>query len=322
MDIKSLYYFTEVTKDLNITKTAGRLFISQQTLSNHIKRMEDYYGIDLFRRKPKLALTYAGEQVLEYAKDQLQKDKNLTDLLSDIRKDEKGVIQFGASLMRTTATMPAILPQFSEKYPNVEIRITNANSLQLEKLIMNGILDCAAVVDVEKHADIVVSHVMQDNIYLCVSDKLLHQHYGEDAIRLKNVSKNGAYLGNFSKLPFCMLSNRLGDTITKCFEEACFTPKVYTNSAYLQVSTTIGLGGMAACFVPQSSLMAFSSMASRDINLFPLLLNSQALAQQIYIIRHRDRYLSIHTKYFMNLLTLYFADLQKMSTESLIKKLI
>ena len=41
MDLISLYYFSELAKDLHMTRTANRLFISQQTLSNHIKRLED-----------------------------------------------------------------------------------------------------------------------------------------------------------------------------------------------------------------------------------------------------------------------------------------
>ena len=44
MDLTSLYYFQELSKDLNMTKTAERLYISQQTLSNHIQRLEQYYG--------------------------------------------------------------------------------------------------------------------------------------------------------------------------------------------------------------------------------------------------------------------------------------
>ena len=39
MDLVSLYYFQELSKDLNMTRTAQRLYISQQTLSNHIHRL-------------------------------------------------------------------------------------------------------------------------------------------------------------------------------------------------------------------------------------------------------------------------------------------
>ena len=41
MDIESLYYFSELSKSLNMTHTANRLYISQQTLSNHIQRLEN-----------------------------------------------------------------------------------------------------------------------------------------------------------------------------------------------------------------------------------------------------------------------------------------
>ena len=52
MDLISLHYFQELSKDLNMTKTAERLYISQQTLSNHIQRLEQYYNAPLFYRKP------------------------------------------------------------------------------------------------------------------------------------------------------------------------------------------------------------------------------------------------------------------------------
>ena len=55
MDLTSLYYFQELSKDLNMTKAAERLYISQQTLSNHIQRLEQYYGTKLFYRKPSLS---------------------------------------------------------------------------------------------------------------------------------------------------------------------------------------------------------------------------------------------------------------------------
>ena len=41
MDLVSLYYFQELSKDLNMTRTAQRLYISQQTLSNHIHRLDE-----------------------------------------------------------------------------------------------------------------------------------------------------------------------------------------------------------------------------------------------------------------------------------------
>ena len=75
MDLVSLYYFSELAKDLHMTRTAERLFISQQTLSNHIARLEDYYGTSLLYRKPSLSLTPAGERVFDFL-DERQNFRN------------------------------------------------------------------------------------------------------------------------------------------------------------------------------------------------------------------------------------------------------
>lgn len=54
MNLKSLEYFIEVANDLNITSAAQRLYISQQALSAQIQKLEQYYGVTLFERQPKM----------------------------------------------------------------------------------------------------------------------------------------------------------------------------------------------------------------------------------------------------------------------------
>ena len=115
MDLTSLYYFSELAKDLHMTRTANRLFISQQTLSNHIQRLEDYYGTKLLHRKPALSLTTAGEFVLGFAEVIKKEEVNLKDILSDVAQQERGVLRFGASSLRLNTCLPAILPQFSAR---------------------------------------------------------------------------------------------------------------------------------------------------------------------------------------------------------------
>ncbi len=77
MNLLSLYYFVELAKELHFTNTAQKLYISQQNLSQHIQKLEQYYGVVLFHRKPKLTLTYAGEQLLASATKILAEEKDL-----------------------------------------------------------------------------------------------------------------------------------------------------------------------------------------------------------------------------------------------------
>ena len=65
MNFLHLKYFLMVAEELNITRAAERLYISQQSLSNHISNMERELDVKLFTRSPKLSLTYAGGLLVE-----------------------------------------------------------------------------------------------------------------------------------------------------------------------------------------------------------------------------------------------------------------
>ena len=317
MDLTSLYYFSELTKDLHMTQTANRLFISQQTLSNHILRLENYYGVKLFHRKPSLSLTYAGEHVLAYANTLNREETNLKDILSDIQHQERGVLRFGASTLRMNTPLPDILSEFSSRYPNIEIRITDTNSKQLEELILNCDIDFAIIIHGVENPNIEERHLMSDQIYLCATDTLLHKYYGKEIDHLKKSVSHGAYVNDFSKLPFCILKNRMGQTIQTCFDNAGFVPHIYTTSSHIQISTSIGLKGIAACFATRTSLINQKYLIPEDINIFPLLLNEKPLTQEVFIIYHKDRYLTSYNQYFLDLITDYFKKIELIPIENI-----
>ena len=65
-----LYYFWQVAKIGNLTKTAEQLHVSQSALSAQIKQLEQNLGISLFNRTGRqLTLTESGHQTLRYAED-------------------------------------------------------------------------------------------------------------------------------------------------------------------------------------------------------------------------------------------------------------
>ena len=145
MNFLHLKYFLLVAEELNITRAAERLYISQQTLSNHIQRLEQYYGTKLFYRKPSLSLTCAGEFVLSFAQVVGKEERNLKDILSDVEHQERGTLRFGASMARGTQFLPRILPDFHQMYPRVEVRFVEGLSQGLERQTSNGELDFALV---------------------------------------------------------------------------------------------------------------------------------------------------------------------------------
>lgn len=312
MDITSLYYFSELAKDLHMTRTANRLFISQQTLSNHIQRLEEYYGTKLLYRKPSLSLTTAGEFVLGFADVVNKEQVNLKDILSDIAQQERGILRFGASALRLSMCLPPVLPVFSARYPNVEIRITDTVTTQLEPLVLDGSLDFAITLNGEEHPKLVTQELMDDQVYLCVADSLLQRCYGADAQALKDRAIQGAYVEDFTKLPFCIFHNRMGRQIQQCFEAANITPHAYITSTYTQVGTTACFQRLAACFISQMSLVSQQDDIPPDLNIFPLYYKGQPLTQRLSLIRMKDRYLSHYSKFFLEKLFEYFSGVKKL----------
>ena len=78
----NLEYFLAAAEELNITRAAKRLYISQQSLSNHISNLEKEFDVQLFNRTTPLTLTYAGRALKLRAKQLLElKDETYLSLI-------------------------------------------------------------------------------------------------------------------------------------------------------------------------------------------------------------------------------------------------
>lgn len=309
MNFNSLYYFTELAKDLNMTRTAERLYISQQNLSNHIARLEAYYGIPLFTRKPKLTLTYAGSILLSFAQHTIFENTNMLNIMNDINNETNGILRFGGSPIRINSALPIILPKFVKRFPNVKLEIHDLISNFMEEQIKNSNLDLALVLSTEANVSIESHHLMDDPIYLLVPDSLLQQYYPKTFKDIKLQSLSGATLSNFAKLPFCDLDNRMGLKIKQDFQKHNISPHFYTVSNLTQLSTNIAFHGTACAFTSHIGLSNFINQIPEDLNIFPILIDNKPFIQSVSLIHRKNLYLNSYMLFFMNLIQEYSANL-------------
>ena len=82
MTTQQMEYFLSLAQKLNFSAVAERFFISQPTLSRQISNMERELNVKLFTRSPKLALTYAGDLLVDTATQIL--DLHSTNLLPSV----------------------------------------------------------------------------------------------------------------------------------------------------------------------------------------------------------------------------------------------
>lgn len=314
MDIESLHYFKELTKDMNMTQTAKKLYLSQQTLSNHIARLEKQCGTPLFYRKPHLALTAAGMALLEFAERVLASEQDFKGSLADILDESSGVIRFGASFIRYYVTLPAILPMFSKRYPHVSIQLTDDTTNHLREDLQEEKLDVVLTVEKEDAPGFNSIPLLSNQVYLLVADRLLRNYYGENLQTIKKKSRRGAHLADFLELPFYIITppNQLGTSISNCFKDAGGVPRVYLQSALMRLSSQLATKALAATFSTTIPLINEREQLAEDVNIFPLLYRNSPVHHNLYLSYNDNHYIPKYILYFIGLIKDYYYNVNAM----------
>lgn len=144
MELRQLRYFIKAKELLNFTKAAYSLYISQSTLSQQIKQLEDELDVLLFERVGKrIRLTEAGSLFYDYALRSLKSANDGFQLLKDLNELNTGELRIGATYA-VKHVLTAALIEFSALYPNVFVQVNYGTSdellLKLEELELDFVL--------------------------------------------------------------------------------------------------------------------------------------------------------------------------------------
>ncbi|MDP6389374.1 MAG: transcriptional regulator GcvA [Alphaproteobacteria bacterium] len=126
--LKSLPVFEAAARHLSFTKAAGELNVTQAAVSHQIKGLEDWLGIDLFRRyNRRLALTEAGQAYLPSVRDSL-------DALARATENLRGTEETGALTVSVLTSFAAtwLMPRlryFRASHPEIDVRIDAEDGL-------------------------------------------------------------------------------------------------------------------------------------------------------------------------------------------------
>ena len=146
MELRTLHYFTVVAQELNITRAAEKLNMSQPPLSNQIKALEEELGVQLFiRGKRHLELTEEGGLLLRRAV-QIQElaDKTRQEIAS-LREGMTGVIYLSMVEGRAPFLAARWIAGFREEFPLVRYNLWNGSSDDVLDRLRKGLADLAVI---------------------------------------------------------------------------------------------------------------------------------------------------------------------------------
>ena len=201
MDFSLLKSFTAVADEKSFSTAAKHLFISQQSLSKQIAKLEEELGTTLFVRSRPLSLTPDGRQFLQTAKEILQLKQQYEESSSHSFSGSH-FIHVGIEHTVARAILPYVLPQYLKDHPDTYVKVTEESPAVLHKSIIYDAVDLVigSINGAPDNYDI-VNLCKKENL-LVVPKKIMHELAGDDYEQLKARFSEDADLSFFEKAPF------------------------------------------------------------------------------------------------------------------------
>ena len=277
--VKQIHYALMVEKKLHFKKAADACYISPSTLSNAISEMESQLGFQVFERtNKKVIVTNIGRIFLRKAKDIKSGIDEINQLSDSQNKPLTLPITLGIIPTIVPYFIPLVLPTLQKKFPNLKLKIIEAQSSALVEKVNNGEIDMAILAMPYKVDGLLSFKFWEENFYYVTNIN----NYRKDKIKAKDIDISNLMLLDDGH---CLKSHVLA---------AC---KIETNKQYameassLSTLTQLVAGGMGSTLVPH---MAIDQLVSKNSLIDKALLDEPGPHRELAIVI-RPSYSSIES---------------------------
>lgn len=165
MDIHRLRVFISVFKNKSFSRASAELFLTQPTVSDHIRSLEEEFNCKLFDRLSRTIIpTKEADLLYIHAEEIIEKADSLMDLMNHFKDDISGELMIGASTIPGTYVLPPLMAEFKNNYPAIKYQVVISDSKGIaEKILSHELL----------------LGIVGANIY---NEKLLYRQFMEDEL--------------------------------------------------------------------------------------------------------------------------------------------
>lgn len=290
MTITQLETFRKIAETRNFTSAANSLGYAQSTVTMQIKQLEDELDCLLFERLGKtIVVTPAGERLLLYADKMLQLEREVFMIVPGTG-ELSGVLKLGVSESLCYNRLPALLMQYKNKYPKVDIRIQFVMHDTIPDQLKKGELDFAYTLNpLIEDENLSLLYRNQETLGFYVSPD--HPLAKKKSIREEDLKDTDLLLTGHN----CSFRHML----LKDFEQKkILTPKIAMETSSKEILKQFASNGLGAAFMPDM-------VAEEEVKNGSLVRLKWAGADfPIYsqILVHKDKKVSAAIRGFMELL--------------------
>ena len=169
MRLEQLQAFLAVAETGSFQQAAQKCGVSQSTISRQVQSLETTVGLLLFHRQGNAKLTLGGDRLLPQARKICQIWAVAEQELIDLQSGKQTELCVAGIPSACAYQLPPILQAFSKTYPNVQLRVTTLGSDRALKVLKDGLIDIAIVMNnpfLTASSEMVVERLYEERIQL------------------------------------------------------------------------------------------------------------------------------------------------------------
>lgn len=163
MELRQIRYFLKVAELLNFSEASKELFITQSTLSQQIRQLENEFDTILFERNShEVSLTEAGQQFMRYARKVMIDVDDCTQKMDDLKNMLTGELNIGVTFTFSPLLTETVL-EFMKMYPHVRLNVFYKTMSELMDMLQRREVDFVLAFKPTDRNDKIESHVLFNN---------------------------------------------------------------------------------------------------------------------------------------------------------------
>lgn len=172
MDLWRLQIFCRVVELKSFSKAAKVVYLSQPTVSSHIKDLENHFECKLVDRLGREAIpTKAGSLLYGYATKIIALKQEAENAMAEFQGKIKGRLTIGGSTIPAGYILPPLLGRFKEDYPEVVVTLVQGDTERIINDTLEGNVELGIVGAKSQEVQLVQKRIINDQMFLIVPQR-------------------------------------------------------------------------------------------------------------------------------------------------------
>ncbi len=275
MNFFNINYFLAIVEEGSISAAARKLYISQQALSEQLRKMEEEVGAPLLKRGKNSELTVAGECLYRDGRELLRIYNGMMEDIRDVTTKRRKKITLGIPTFWTPPYLPELLIRFRDKYPEYEVAVVRRQHTDIEHN-MDGVDLYLSSLPLSPHLENLII-LENDPFHVTFRQELAEQVFAERWNTIQSRLIKSQDLSLLKDMPFIALRDRYGQlvqSLTLIFNEYRISPAFGFNSENFDLNEHACLHGMGCLLTTRSHIDQLLDWNEAELLTYPIKVTS------------------------------------------------